>query len=210
MDDTALALIAEHSLAGSLLRQEFFAGWAERLRDAAFRAALCLARGGKILLCGNGGSAADAQHLAAEFVNRFLMDRPALPAVALSTDTSILTAIGNDLDFNQIFARQVEALGRKDDMLVAISTSGNSANVLAALHTAREAGLTTVGLSGHGGGEMARLCHILLDVPSARTPLIQEVHIAAGHLLCQLVDHYLFENPSALAPHLAPVQNHRE
>ena len=135
MKDSALEIIARHAQDGARLREEFFRAQASDLREAALRAALCLAGGGKILLCGNGGSAADAQHLAAEFVNRFLMDRPALPALALSTDTSALTAIGNDLDFSQIFARQVEALGRKGDLLVGISTSGNSANVLAALQT---------------------------------------------------------------------------
>ena len=174
------------------------------------RAALCLAGGGKILLCGNGGSAADAQHLATEFVNRFLMDRPALPALALSTDTSALTAIGNDLDFSQIFARQVEALGRKGDLLVGISTSGNSANVLAALQTARRTGLFTVGLTGHGGGGMAPLCHILLETPTRHTPLVQELHIAAGHLFCQLTDYYLFENVTALTPYFQSDQEQKD
>ena len=149
MKDSALEIIARHAQDGARLREEFFRAQASDLREAALRAALCLAGGGKILLCGNGGSAADAQHLAAEFVNRFLMDRPALPALALSTDTSALTAIGNDLDFSQVFARQVEALGRKGDLLVGISTSGNSANVLAALRTARRTGLFTV---AHGPG----------------------------------------------------------
>ena len=167
-------------------------------------------RGGQILLCGNGGSAADAQHLAAEFVNRFLMDRPALPALALSTDTSALTAIGNDLDFSQIFARQVEALGRKGDLLVGISTSGNSANVLAALQTARRTGLFTVGLTGQGGGGMAPLCHILLETPTRHTPLVQELHIAAGHLFCQLTDYYLFENVTALTPYFQSDQEQKD
>lgn len=201
MKDLALEIIAGHARDGALLREEFFRAQGQALRDAALRAALCLASGGKILLCGNGGSAADAQHLAAEFVNRFLIDRPALPALALSTDTSALTAIGNDLDFSQIFARQVEALGRKGDILVGISTSGNSANVLSALQSARRAGLCTLGLTGQGG-DMAAFCDILLAVPSRHTPLIQETHIAAGHLLCQLTDYYLFENVAALTPYL--------
>lgn len=201
MKDIALEIIAGHARDGALLREEFFRAQGQGLRDAALRAALCLASGGKILLCGNGGSAADAQHLAAEFVNRFLIDRPALPALALTTDASALTAIGNDLDFSQIFARQVEALGRKGDMLVGISTSGSSANVLAALQSARRAGLCTLGLTGQGG-DMAPFCDILLAVPSRHTPLIQETHIAAGHLLCQLTDYYLFENVAALTPYL--------
>lgn len=210
MKDSALEIIARHAQDGARLREEFFRAQASDLREAALRAALCLAGGGKILLCGNGGSAADAQHLAAEFVNRFLMDRPALPALALSTDTSALTAIGNDLDFSQVFARQVEALGRKGDLLVGISTSGNSANVLAALRTARRTGLFTVGLTGQGGGGMARLCHILLETPTRHTPLVQELHIAAGHLFCQLTDYYLFENVTALTPYLQSDQEQKD
>ena len=210
MKDSALEIIARHAQDGARLREEFFRAQASDLREAALRAALCLAGGGKILLCGNGGSAADAQHLAAEFVNRFLMDRPALPALALSTDTSVLTAIGNDLDFSQIFARQVEALGRKGDLLVGISTSGNSANVLAALQTARRTGLFTVGLTGQGGGGMAPLCHILLETPTRHTPLVQELHIAAGHLFCQLTDYYLFENVTALTPYFQSDQEQKD
>lgn len=210
MSDSALAIIAEHSEAGVRLRQEFFATQGQTLRDAAFQAALCLAEGGKLLFCGNGGSAADAQHLAAEFVNRFLIDRPALPAIALTTDSSALTAIGNDLDFERLFSRQVEALGGKGDMLVGISTSGNSPNVLAALYSARQAGLVTLGLTGQGGGRMAEVCDILLAVPSRHTPLIQEVHITAGHLFCQLVDHFLFENANALALHMQKRQGHKD
>lgn len=210
MKDSALEIIARHAQDGARLREEFFRAQASDLREAALRAALCLAGGGKILLCGNGGSAADAQHLAAEFVNRFLMDRPALPALALSTDTSALTAIGNDLDFSQIFARQVEALGRKGDLLVGISTSGNSANVLAALQTARRTGLFTVGLTGQSGGGMAPLCHILLETPTRHTPLVQELHIAAGHLFCQLTDYYLFENVTALTPYFQSDQEQKD
>ena len=202
MEDAALEIIAQHAQDGALLRKEFFRTQAQPLRDAAFQAALSLAGGGKILFCGNGGSAADAQHLAAEFVNRFLMERPALPGIALTTDTSALTAIGNDVDFAMIFARQVEAIGRAGDVLCALSTSGNSLNVLTALKAARRAHLFTIGLTGEGGGGMAQLCDILLAVPSRHTPLIQEMHIAAGHLFCQLVDHYLFENAAALTPFL--------
>ena len=202
MNDSALDIIAAHARDGARLREAFFAEQAINLRDTALRLATSLAQGGKILLCGNGGSAADAQHLAAELVNRFLVDRPALPAIALTTDTSALTSIGNDLNFKQIFSRQVEALGRKGDVLIGISTSGNSPNVVAALEAARSAGMLTLGFTGRGGGRMASLCHILLDVPSTSTPLIQEIHITAGHLLCQLTDHYLFENVAALTPYL--------
>lgn len=210
MKDNALEIIAQHAHDGALLREDFFRAQARKLRDAALQAAVRLARGGKILFCGNGGSAADAQHLAAEFVNRFLMDRPALPALALSTDSSALTAISNDFDFNRVFSRQVEALGRAGDFLVGISTSGNSPNVVAALQTATQAGLFTLGLSGQGGGEMARFCRILLDVPSDQTPLVQEMHIAAGHLFCQLTDYYLFENVTALTPYLQSESEHED
>lgn len=198
MNDSALQTIAEYAREGASLRQDFLGQQAENIRKAAFQAAVCLAGGGKILLCGNGGSAADAQHLAAEFVNRFLIDRPALPAIALTTDTSALTAIGNDLHFNQVFSRQVEALGRKGDFFVGISTSGNSPNVIAAMQAARKAGMFVLGLTGLGGGAMSGLCDILLAVSSQRTPLVQEMHITAGHLICQLADHYLFENVTAL------------
>ncbi|MDE5879774.1 MAG: D-sedoheptulose 7-phosphate isomerase [Desulfovibrio sp.] len=200
MNDAALEIIARHAAEGARLREEFFRQAAEDLRQAAVEAACAIAGGGKLLFCGNGGSAADAQHLAAEFVNRFLMDRPALPAIALTTDTSALTAIGNDMGYDEVFARQVEALGRQGDLLVAISTSGNSANVIRALEAAARGGLFTVGLSGAGGGRMRGLCHILLATPPAATPLVQELHIAAGHLFCQLTDHYLFEHAAALAP----------
>lgn len=196
---SALDIITTHARQGAELRQTFFARHAQNLEDAASRMAVALAQGHKLLLCGNGGSAADAQHLAGEFVNRFLLDRPPLPAIALSTDTSVLTAISNDFGYSQVFAKQVQALGQPGDVLLAISTSGNSANVLEALRAARGQGLFTVGLSGAGGGAMADGCDILLDVPHAHTPLVQEIHIAAGHMLCQLVDHFLFENVSGLA-----------
>jgi D-sedoheptulose 7-phosphate isomerase len=202
MYDTAVNIIREHSRAGALLRQNFLEAQAENLAAAALRMALALSGGHKILFCGNGGSAADCQHLAAEFVNRFLLDRPPLPAIALTTDTSILTAISNDFGPELIFAKQVTALGVPGDMLVAISTSGNSPNVLAALSAARERSLATIGLTGAGGGRMAPCCDFLLAVPETRTPLIQEAHIAAGHLLCGLTEHYLFENTAALARRL--------
>ena len=194
-----LAVIAAHAEDGAVLRRSFFATHGPLVRDTALQVATALARGNKILLCGNGGSAGDAQHLAGEFVNRFLLDRPPLPAIALSTDTSVLTAIGNDFGFELVFAKQVQALGQPGDVLIGISTSGNSPNVLAALDEARQRGMLTIGLSGRDGGSMAEVCHVLLHVAHPSTPLVQEVHIAIGHVLCLLVDHYLFENAAALA-----------
>ncbi len=193
MTDRALRLIMTHVQDGARLRETFFADNAHVVAEAARTMASSLARGGKILWCGNGGSAADAQHFSAELVNRFLMERPPLPSIALTTDTSALTAIGNDYSFDQIFSKQVQALGRPGDVLVAISTSGRSANVNEALRAALDAGLTTIGLTGGNGGTMIAHCHHALIVPDKRTPLIQEVHATIGHLLCWLIDHYLFE-----------------
>jgi D-sedoheptulose 7-phosphate isomerase len=165
--------------------------------EAAARACVAsLQQGGKILFAGNGGSAADAQHMAGEFVSRFAFDRPGLAAVALTTDTSILTAIGNDYGYEQLFSRQVQALGRRGDVLVAYSTSGRSPNILRALATAREAGLLTLGLTGNRGGPMRELCDHLLEVPSPDTPKIQEGHLILGHILCGLVERALFSAPA--------------
>ena len=202
MTDNARQIVLEHATEGARLRERYFQQNADRVVELALQMALTLARGRKIMFCGNGGSAADAQHLAAEFVNRFMMERPPLPALALTTDSSILTAIGNDYGFEQVFQKQVQALGQPGDMLVGISTSGNSPNVVLALKAAREKGVTTVGMTGRGGGEMAALCDYLLDVSDRRTPLVQEIHITVGHLLCQLTDHFLFENVLALQPYL--------
>lgn len=151
-----------------------------------------LRAGGKILLAGNGGSAADAQHIAAEFLSRFVLDRTPLPALALTTDTSVLTAIGNDFGFEHVFARQVRALGRNGDALIAISTSGRSANVLAALRAAREIGVATIGFTGARGDEMRALCDLVLAAPSEETALVQQVHITAAHAVCGLVEDGLF------------------
>jgi D-sedoheptulose 7-phosphate isomerase len=168
-------------------------------RAAVVRAAeICvesLRAGGKVLFAGNGGSAADAQHMAGEFVSRFAFDRPGLAAVALTTDTSILTAIGNDYGYELLFARQVQALGRAGDVFIAYSTSGRSPNILSALEAARTAGLTTVGFTGNRGGPMGALCDVLLAVPSADTPKIQEGHLVLGHILCGLVERAMFEPP---------------
>ncbi len=148
--------------------------------------------GGKLLIVGNGGSAADAQHLAAEFVNRFVIERPPLPALALTTDTSTITSIGNDYDFDQSFSKQVRALGRSGDVLLAISTSGNSPNILKAVETAKALDIKVIGLTGKGGGALAEGSDILLDVEAKATARIQEVHITICHILCELVDHTLF------------------
>jgi len=147
-----------------------------------------LQRGNKILLFGNGGSAADAQHIAAELTGRFKSERVPLPGIALTTDTSALTAIGNDYGFDQVFARQLAALAKEGDVAVGISTSGNSLNVLYALETAKELGCKAVGLSGKGGGKMNDICDLNIVVPSDDTARIQEMHILIGHILCQLVD----------------------
>lgn len=145
-----------------------------------------------LLFAGNGGSAADAQHIAGELVSRFFFDRPGLPAIALSTDTSILTSIGNDYGYDYIFARQIEALGRPGDIFMGISTSGNSPNILAALEAARKRGLTTVGLTGGKGGKMISLCDHVLCAPASSTPRIQECHLATYHLLCALMEEAIF------------------
>ncbi len=163
-----------------------------QVAEAALLVAEALRAGGKLLLCGNGGSAADAQHWAGELVSRFAYDRPGLAAIALTTDTSILTAIGNDYGYERLFARQVEALGRPGDVLFALSTSGRSPNVLAALAAARAHGLRTIGFTGAGGGEMASLCDLLLRVPHTETPRIQEGHEAMGHAICALIEAALF------------------
>lgn len=161
--------------------------------DAAGEAIVAsLKRGGKLLTCGNGGSAADAQHLAAEFVGRYLVERRPLPALALHANTSALTAIGNDYGYEQVFARPLEALARPGDVLVALSTSGNSPSIVAAARKARDLGLTTIALTGAGGGQMASWASILLAVPSTETPRIQENHILIGHCLCQAVEQALF------------------
>lgn len=156
----------------------------------------CAQRGGKILLAGNGGSAADAQHIAGELVSRFAFDRPGLPAIALTTDTSILTAIGNDYGYENLFARQVQAHGNKGDVFVAYSTSGRSPNILLALREARARGLGCVGLTGNRGGPMRELCDYLLEVPSDNTPKIQEGHLVLGHILCGLIEKSIFKAPS--------------
>ncbi|HEY0268883.1 MAG TPA: D-sedoheptulose 7-phosphate isomerase [Methyloradius sp.] len=148
----------------------------------------CLKRGGKILLMGNGGSAADSQHIAAEIVGRFKKERRGLPSIALTTDTSIITSVGNDYGFEFIFSRQVEALCTPLDLVIGLTTSGNSPNVVRAIETAKEIGATTVGMTGGTGGKLAALCDFSLIMPSSDTPRIQEAHIFVGHSLCELME----------------------
>jgi D-sedoheptulose 7-phosphate isomerase len=152
--------------------------------------------GNKVMLFGNGGSAADAQHIAAEFVNRFLIERPPLPAMALTTDTSVITSIGNDYNYDQIFLKQVKALGKEGDIAWGISTSGNSPNVIKALKAAKSMGMKTIGLTGKDGGKMGKMVDFHLNVESDSTPRIQETHITLSHVICELVDIKLFNPPT--------------
>lgn len=148
--------------------------------------------GHKLLLCGNGGSAADAQHIAAEFIGKFLKERSPLPAIALTTDTSILTSISNDYDNRWVFSKQIQALGDKGDVLIAISTSGNSANILEAVKAAAQKGIFTIGLTGRDGGSLKGVADLAVTVPSSQTPRIQEAHILIGHILCDMAEKTLF------------------
>ena len=161
--------------------------------DEAVKACIdSLRRGGKILIAGNGGSAAQSQHMAAELMGRFAFDRPGLPAIALTTDTSVITAIGNDYGFEHIFSRQVQAHGNKGDVFIGFSTSGQSPNILRAFEEARACGLVCIGFTGNRGGPMRELCDVLIEVPSGETPRIQEGHLALAHMLCELVEESLF------------------
>jgi D-sedoheptulose 7-phosphate isomerase len=186
----AIAAIFAESIAA---KQRFLQEQAEVLGRVIEDIACALKAGGKILLFGNGGSAADAQHIAAEFVNRYLIERPPLPAIALTTDTSALTSIVNDYGVEDLFAKQIRALGRAGDVALAFSTSGNSSNVLRGLEVCRELGIRTVGLTGGRGGAMAaRVDYCLCVSATSVTPRIQEAHILIGHVICELVDQLLF------------------
>lgn len=190
--------IIDESLKESLAAKEAFAS-RER---AAIKTLVgwmveAIRTGRKIMIFGNGGSAADAQHMAAEFVNRFLINRRPLPAIALTTDSSILTSIGNDFSFDDIFLKQIQALGQPGDVALGISTSGNSPNVLKAIAEAKGMGLRTAALTGGTGGKLLALAELTLNVPSKRTPAIQETHLWVEHLLCQLVDEVLFGQGAA-------------
>jgi D-sedoheptulose 7-phosphate isomerase len=175
------------------VKQAFLRDNLETLMGAIDAVSECFRRGHKLMIFGNGGSAADAQHIAAEFTNRFLIERPPLPAIALTTDTSALTAIANDYDYSQIFAKQVRALGKPGDIALAISTSGNSANVIAAIDACREQKISTIGLTGGSGGNMAGKVDYLLRASEGKnSPRIQETHILVGHVICEIVDQILF------------------
>ncbi len=194
MTETDAARLIEEAFADTIAVHDRV-GRANQTALLAAAAALvaALRAGRKVLVCGNGGSAADAQHVAAELVGRFAGDRPAWPALALTTDTSVLTAVANDYGFDRVFARQVEAHGQAGDVLVAISTSGASPNVLRAVETARARGLVTIGLTGWDGGELGRMADVHLHVPSPSTPRIQEAHATLLHVLCELVERDLVD-----------------
>jgi len=167
-----------------------------KIQAAADTCINCLQKGGKILLAGNGGSAADAQHIAGELVSRFAFDRPGLPAIALTTDSSILTAIGNDYGYEQLFARQIQAQGNEGDVFIGYSTSGKSPNILRAFEETRARGLFSIGLTGNRGGAMLELCDYLLEVPSSDTPKIQEGHLVMGHIIAGLIENAMFKPAS--------------
>ena len=173
------------------VKRQFIEGNVDTIIKCAEMMANCISSGNKILIFGNGGSAADAQHLAAEFVNRFKIERPPLAAIALTTDTSLLTSIGNDYHFGEIFSKQIEGLGNKNDIAWGFSTSGNSANVIKAIQTAKSRGLKTIGMTGRGG-ELAACADQVISAESDDTPRIQEAHITVGHILCELVDRQLY------------------
>ncbi|WP_280645442.1 MULTISPECIES: D-sedoheptulose 7-phosphate isomerase [unclassified Dysgonomonas] len=162
------------------------------IKDAAVLVTEAYKRGNKTLLAGNGGSAADAQHIAGEFVSRFYFDRPGIPSIALSTDTSIMTAIGNDYGFDKLFERQIQAQGVEGDVFIGITTSGNSQNILQALDACRSKGVKSIILTGQTGGAVANACDICIKVPSVETPRIQESHILIGHIICCIVEEALF------------------
>jgi D-sedoheptulose 7-phosphate isomerase len=167
-------------------------GFISKIEQAAIMCSDALRNGNKILLAGNGGSAADAQHIAGELVNRFGFERPGLAAISLTTDTSVLTSISNDYGFKRIIARQVEALGNKGDILIAVSTSGTSENILEGVAEAAKKGIKTIGLTGRSGGRLKGSCDLLLNVPSEVTPRIQEAHIMTGHIICSIIETILF------------------
>ena len=172
----------------TLVQQVAVSNILEQIAESAVIIKNSLKNGKKVLFCGNGGSAADSQHLAAEFVGRFQKERVGLPAIALTVDTSILTAVANDYGYDTVFARQVQALGNDGDVLVGLSTSGNSKNVLAAIDVAKAKGMQCIGLTAQGGGKMAEVCDICMAMPCSVTARAQEIHILIGHILCELVD----------------------
>ncbi|NNF02356.1 MAG: D-sedoheptulose 7-phosphate isomerase [Bacteroidia bacterium] len=190
MSDIKSIIQESISVKEKLLSDEQLLNTVESIADAIVT---CLRNGGKVLFCGNGGSAADAQHLAAELSGRFYVDRDPLFAEALHVNTSYLTAVANDYSYDQIYSRAVKGKGRKGDILIGISTSGNSSNIIKAMDVARELNMINVGLTGESGGKMKDLCDHLVNVPSSDTPRIQECHIVIGHIICQLVEENYFK-----------------
>ncbi len=178
------------------LQQRFAKEYADQVREVVELIAGSFTRGNKLILFGNGGSATDSSHIAAEFVNRFILERPPLPAIALNTDMAVLTSISNDYDYSEIFAKQLKALGHEGDVAIGISTSGSSPNVIKAFAAAKDMGISTVAFTGNKnkGGKLATMADYAFVVPSSETPRIQEVHITLGHAICQLVDEHLFGN----------------
>jgi len=187
-----LSVVQTLAAESARIRDAFFLENGQKIVDAASVISSAFRRGKKLLLFGNGGSAADAQHIAAEFVGRFIPERPGLPAISLVTDTSALTALGNDYGYNAVFSRQIEALGVSGDIAIGISTSGNSPNIIEALAAAKTKGMLTIGFAGETGGKMRDRTDILFCVPSKVTPRIQETHLTLAHILCELVDRDLY------------------
>ncbi len=179
------------------VKQQLLKSQADNIQKAADIIIACFKKGGKVILFGNGGSAADAQHIVAEFVGRFKKERKAMPALALTVNTSVLTAIGNDYGFENTFKRQVEALANKNDVVFGISTSGNAKNVLAAIELANKIGIITIGLTGGDGGKLAKAALVSIIVPSENTPRIQESHIVIGHIICELAEEAMV-NPKSV------------
>lgn len=185
MNNATNNIINEHILTAKLVKNSNISS---QIEEIVSQIKIALIKGNKILFCGNGGSAADSQHLAAEFVGRFQKERKGLPAIALTVDTSILTAVGNDYGYENVFSRQVEALAEAGDILIGISTSGNSENVVKAIELAKSMGVYTVGMTAIGGGKMAAICDQCIAVPAKVTARAQEMHILIGHIICELVD----------------------
>lgn len=190
--DVAARIIRYQAETASRLFVEVGANWSGFIADAAVAVTDALRAGGFLYTCGNGGSAADAQHIACELSGKFYLKRAGLPATALTTNSSAITAIGNDFDFDEVFSRQLEGVARKGDVLLAITTSGGSRNVVKAVEVARQRGMIVIGLTGGRGDEFAETCDLCLVVPSEDTPRIQEAHIFAGHMICQLVESAIF------------------
>lgn len=186
-------IIREAFINSADIKRKFAETYESKIEEVAGEIVEAFKRGNKLLLYGNGGSAADCQHMAAEFVNRFKIERPPLPAIALTTDTSIITSIGNDYDFSDIFSKQIKALAVEGDIVIAISTSGNSPNVLKAMEAGKKLNLLTILFTGGNGGKALELSDYTFLVPSGDTPRIQEVHIALAHVLCEMVDFKLFK-----------------